>query len=204
MWLWRDPADWKLVLASCLYKDYITTTTRCWPSTPPERSSGWKSEIRHSVLWEKTQKDWPSDSQMFSGKGFYEPNFSPLLAPRETLMSWPNVWPWFSWLAPQELFCFSQSLDHVSLTFLLRLFLLEYNKPPSDSLTRIFPGQHPDNAETSCLIIPWTLISLRKCMLAESRQREPRAPRRPCSLKKPEWSSPLSPETGFPNAWEGK
>ena len=29
------------------------TTTTCWPSTPLERSSGWRSEIRHSVLWEK-------------------------------------------------------------------------------------------------------------------------------------------------------
>ena len=130
---------------------------------------------------------------MFSGKDFYEPSFSPLLAPRETLMSRPNVWPWFSWLAPRELFCFSQSLDHVSLTFLLSLFLLEYNKSPSDSLTRIFPGQHPDNAETSCLIVPWALISFCKCILAESRQRDPRAPRCPYSLKKPERSSPLFP-----------
>ena len=26
----------------------------CWPSTPPERSSGWKAEMRHSVLGGKT------------------------------------------------------------------------------------------------------------------------------------------------------
>ena len=163
-------------------------------------------EIRNKALCAlgKTQKNWPSESQMFSGKGFYEPSFSPLLTPflhpLLTLMARPNVWPWFSWLALRELFCFSQSLGHVSLTFLLSWLLLEYNKSPSDSLTRIFPGQHPDDAETCRLIVPWTLISLRKCILAESRQREPRAPQRPSSLKKPEWSSPLSPETGFPNA----
>ena len=29
-------------------------------------------------------------------------------------------------------------------------------------MTRISPGQHPDSARTSCLIILWTLISLRK------------------------------------------
>ena len=189
MWLWRGPADWKLALTSCLYKDYIVTTASCWP---------WKEfrvEIRNKALCAlgKTQKNQPSESWMFSGKGFYEPSFSPLLAPRETLMSWPNVWPWFSWLAPWELFCFSQSLGQVSLTFLLSLFLLEYNKSPSDSLTRIFPGQHPDNAETSCRIVPWALISFCKCILAESRQRDPRAPWRPYSLKKPERSSPLFP-----------
>ena len=109
-------------------------------------------------------------------------------------MSRPNVWPWF-WLPPWELFCFSKSVGHVSLTFLLSWLLLDYSISPSDSLTRIFPGQHPDNAETSCLIIPWTLISFRKCILAESRQRDPRAPRRPYSPKKPEQSSPLSPMT---------
>ena len=187
MWLWRDPAGCKLALASCLYKDYIMTTASCWP---------WKEftvEIRNKALCAlgKTQKDRPSESRMFSGKGFYEPSFSPLLAPRETLMAWPNVWPWFSWLAPRELFCFPKPLGHVSLTFLLSWLLLEYSKSPSDSLTRLFPGQHPDNAETSRLIIPWALISFCKCILAESRQRGPRAPRRPYSLKKPERSSPL-------------
>ena len=29
-------------------------------------------------------------------------------------------------------------------------------------MTRISPGQHPDSARTSCLIILWTLISLHK------------------------------------------
>ena len=92
-------------------------------------------EIRNKALCAlgKTQKNRPSESRMFSGKGFYEPSFSPLLAPRETLMSRPNVWPWF-WLPPWELFCFSKSVGHVSLTFLLSWLLLEYSKSPSDSL----------------------------------------------------------------------
>ena len=32
----------------------------CWPPTPPERSSGWGGEMRHSVLWGKTLNR-PSD-----------------------------------------------------------------------------------------------------------------------------------------------
>ena len=41
---------------------------------------------------------------------------------RETLMSWTNVWTWFSWLAPQQLSYFCSSLGHISLTFLLSFF----------------------------------------------------------------------------------
>ena len=44
----------------------------------------------------KTQKKRPSDSQMFSGKDFYESKFLHLLIPTETLMSRTNVWTWFS------------------------------------------------------------------------------------------------------------
>ena len=51
----------------------------------------------------KIQKNRPSDSQMFSGKDFYESKFLHLLIPRETLMSRTKVWTWFSWLAPQQL-----------------------------------------------------------------------------------------------------
>ena len=43
------------------------------------------------------------------------------------------------------------------------------------SMTRIFPDQHLDNAETSHLIIPWTLISLCKHTL-ENRHRQKREP----------------------------
>ena len=39
---------------------------------------------------------------------------------------------------------------------------------PSSSTTKTSPGQHPDDAETSCLIILWTLISLQKCTLRSS------------------------------------
>ena len=44
----------------------------------------------------KTQKIRPSDSQMFSGKDFYEFKFLYLLIPREALMSQTNVLTWFS------------------------------------------------------------------------------------------------------------
>ena len=48
----------------------------------------------------------PSYSQMFSGKDvffFYESKFLHLLIPRDTVMSWTNVWTWFSWIAPPQL-----------------------------------------------------------------------------------------------------
>ena len=51
----------------------------------------------------KPWKNRPSDSQMFSGKDFYESKFLHLLIPREVLMSQTSVWTWFSWLAPQQL-----------------------------------------------------------------------------------------------------
>ena len=51
----------------------------------------------------KPWKNRPAESQMFSGKDFYESKFLHLLIPRETLMSRTNVWTWFSWLAPQQL-----------------------------------------------------------------------------------------------------
>ena len=77
----------------------------------------------------------------------------------------------------------------------------EYNKSPSNSMTRIFPDQYLDNAETSHLITPWTLISLCKCTLVESRQKEPRAPWHPCTAwRNQSGHSPFSPETGFPRA----
>ena len=91
MWLWRDPADWNLALACCLYKAYTMTTASCWPSTPPWKE--FRVEIRNKALCAlgKTQKNRPSESQMFSGKDFYEPNFLHLLVPRETLMSQTSV-----------------------------------------------------------------------------------------------------------------
>ena len=47
------------------------------------------------------------------------------------------------------------------------IFLVKFVSP-SSSMTRISPGQHPDSAGTSCLIILWTLTSLRKCTLRSS------------------------------------
>ena len=93
----------------------VSTKIKSWPlqdadlQHPLERSSGWRQEIRHSVLWEKQKqkqkKNRPSDSQMFSRKYFYESEFFHLLIPRETLMSQINVWTLFSWLGPQQLSC---------------------------------------------------------------------------------------------------
>ena len=45
-------------------------------------------------------------------------------------------------------------------------FLVKFVSP-SSSMTRISPGQHPNNAGASCLIL-WTLISLHKCTLKSS------------------------------------
>ena len=42
-----------------------------------------------------------------------------------------------------------------------------------DSMTRISPRQNPDNAGTSCHIIPWTLTSLCKCTHTESGHWDP-------------------------------
>ena len=37
--------NWRLALAICLYMDWIMSHCSCWPSTPPERSSGWRSGV---------------------------------------------------------------------------------------------------------------------------------------------------------------
>ena len=44
----------KLKNAAChlFYKDDIISHSNCWHSTHPERCSGWRSGIRHSILWE--------------------------------------------------------------------------------------------------------------------------------------------------------
>ena len=47
------------------------------------------------------------------------------------------------------------------------IFLVKFVSP-SSSMTRISPGQHPDSAGTSCLIILWTLTSLHKYTLSFS------------------------------------
>ena len=59
---------------------FLSTSTKIksWPLqlltfNSPERNSGWKSGMRHSVLWEKLQNR-PSDNQIFSGEDFMSPN----------------------------------------------------------------------------------------------------------------------------------
>ena len=52
----------------------VMTTTRCWPSTPLERSSGWRSETRHSVLWEKPGRTGLQRVKCFQVKIFKSPN----------------------------------------------------------------------------------------------------------------------------------
>ena len=42
--------NYKLALAVYLYEDQIVCCCSCQFSTPSERSSGWRSEMRHSVL----------------------------------------------------------------------------------------------------------------------------------------------------------
>ena len=76
--------------------------------------------------------------------------------PRERLMSEANVWACFSWLDPTS---FATSLNPWPFIF---NFLVKFVSP-SSSMTRISPSQYPDNTRTSCLIVLWALISLRKC-----------------------------------------
>ena len=50
----------------------------------PERSSGWRSRMRHSVLWEKLAEQAFRQLDPFRSR-FYEFQFLQLLIPRETL-----------------------------------------------------------------------------------------------------------------------
>ena len=74
------------------------------------------------MLREKPRKTDLQIVRCFQVK-IFESKFLHLPVPRETLMSWTNVWTWFSWLAPQQLSYFYYSLGRISLTFLLSLFL---------------------------------------------------------------------------------
>ena len=49
--------SWRLALGICLYMDWFMSHSNYWPSTPPERSSGWRSGVRHSELWENWWTD---------------------------------------------------------------------------------------------------------------------------------------------------
>ena len=76
--------NWRLALAIHLYMGWIMSHCSCWHSGPPERSSGWRSGVRHSVLWENWQNR-PLDSEVFSGEIFYEPGFFHLPRLRKAL-----------------------------------------------------------------------------------------------------------------------
>ena len=71
------------------------------------------------------------------------------------------------------------------------------------------PVGYSDNVisfmDISCYIVLWSPTFLLKYTLTESRQREPRAPRPPCTAWRSQRSHcHFSLETGFTNAWEGK
>ena len=138
-----------------------STKIKSWPlqdadlQHPLEKSSGWRQKIRHSVLWEKPGKTGLQIVKCFQGAIFYESKFLHLLIPRDTLMSWTNVWTWFSWTAPPQLSHFCQSLGHVSLTFLSLFFqaAVQQKYPPANTQTMLEQA-----ALSFC-----GLISLRKC-----------------------------------------
>ena len=92
----------------------------------------------------------------------------------------------------------------MSLTFLLSLFLLEYSKSPSDSLTRIFLA----NTQTMLKQATVSFHGLSSPSVNTSWQRTGRGSPEPhdtlYSPKMPEWSSPFSFETASPSAGEGK
>ena len=131
-----------------------STKIKSWPlqdadlQHPLERSSGWRQKTRHSVLWEKPGKTGLQIVKCFQGDIFYESKFLHLLIPRDTVMSWTNVWTWFSWIAPPQLSLLLLIFGPCIFNFLKLVF-------PSSSTTKISPSQHPDNAGTSCLIILW-------------------------------------------------
>ena len=98
------------------------TIARCWTSTPPERSS--RVEIRNKALCAlgKTQKNRHSDSQMFSGKDFYESKFLHLLIPS------------------------SVQFSHSVMSDSLWLHVLQHARLPCPSPT---PGVHPNSCVSS-------------------------------------------------------
>ena len=116
------------------------TAIRCWPSTPPWKEFRVETKNKALCALGKSQKNRLSDSQMFSGKDFYESKSLHLLISRETLMSQTSVWIWFSLLALQQLSYFYYSFAHISLTFLLSLFLqvvVRQEYPPANTQTTL-------------------------------------------------------------------
>ena len=124
-WEWAFPAPQDTMsmicppnMAQCDYEGALLTESwplpaastkiKSWPLQDADLQPPLKGVQGGDKKWGtlcsgKTQKNRPSDSQMFSGKDFYECKFLHLLIPRETLMSSTKVWTLFSWLAPQQL-----------------------------------------------------------------------------------------------------
>ena len=113
-WEWAFPAPQDTLTIKCPQTwSNMTMKRPCWLEVGPCQlplqrlnhdlykmltfTTPWKEfrvETKNKALCAlgKTQKNRPSDSEMFSGKDFYESKFLHLLIPRETLMSWTNVW----------------------------------------------------------------------------------------------------------------
>ena len=124
IWKWAFPAPQDTVARKCLpnMAKYVAVKGPSWLEvgtcqlplqrlhhchckllTCPESSSGWRSEIRHSV---KNPEELAfREADVFRWR-FYEPKFLHFLIPREIQTSQINVCSWFSWLAPQQLFYF--------------------------------------------------------------------------------------------------
>ena len=63
--LCHSTVSYKLALAIYLCRDLIRCCCSCWPSAPPEGSSGRRAEMRHSVLW-KNWQNRPPEREIFS------------------------------------------------------------------------------------------------------------------------------------------
>ena len=98
------------------------TTTRCWPSTPPWKEFRMETKNKALCALEKKKKDRPSDSQMFSGKDFYESKFLHLLIPS------------------------SVQFSHSVMSDSLWLHVLQHARLPCPSPT---PGVHPNSCVSS-------------------------------------------------------
>ena len=83
-------AEEKLSLTICLYQDEVTSHCSHCPSTHCERSSGQRSGMRHSVLWEKVAEQAFRELDIFRRR-FYEPNFLHLLKSRKALKSLTGI-----------------------------------------------------------------------------------------------------------------
>lgn len=61
-------------LTILLQEDWVLSHSSCRPSTHPEKSSGWRSGIKHPVLWETGRTAFPL-VRYFQERKIDEPNF---------------------------------------------------------------------------------------------------------------------------------